>query len=261
MKRLAFALVVATPLSLAAQPVSQKVGHGEINWSDKTVTATGSGAPNLKAANVAVARLGAERAAKMDAFRNILEAVRGVRISGEQSAGAAIDASPELKSKIEGIVRGFKVIDTRYYSDGGVDVVLQGPIDGVLAEALVTGAGSKQGSGAPPADGTTGIIINAKGLGATPALAPRLLDESGGELYAASMVKVDTLRKRGAVAYAKSLDAAGKDERVGGKPLIVKAVRLATAGSSDLVIGAADVGKVKKAEALLGEAKVIIVTD
>ena len=39
--------------------VSQKLSHGEINWSGKTVTATGSGAPSGKEANVAMARLGA----------------------------------------------------------------------------------------------------------------------------------------------------------------------------------------------------------
>src|SRR5262245_10929441 len=66
-------LCVATGQAARAQDVAQEVpGHGKINWTDKTITVTGSGAPNLKAANVAVARLGAERAAKMDAFRNIL---------------------------------------------------------------------------------------------------------------------------------------------------------------------------------------------
>src|SRR5437867_12181386 len=83
--------------------VAQSVGHGKIDWSTKTITATGSGAPNLKAANVAVARLEAERAAKLDALRNILEAVKGVRVTSGQSAGARMDAAAEVRSKIAGV--------------------------------------------------------------------------------------------------------------------------------------------------------------
>src|SRR5690606_36389070 len=71
------ALVAALVLGLGAtahaesdDAVVQKIGHGEVNWSAKTVTATGSGAANLKDASVAVARLNAERAAKLDAYRN-----------------------------------------------------------------------------------------------------------------------------------------------------------------------------------------------
>ncbi len=255
-------MCMALPVAAWAQDaaVSQSVGHGQVNWTQKTVTATGSGAPSLKAANVAQARLGAERAAKLDAFRNVLESLRGVRISGGQSAGSAMDASPELKSKVEGLVQGFKVIDTKYYSDGGVDIIIQGPIDGVVAEAFLGDAGKTAAAGAAE-DGTTGIIINARGLGVTPALAPRLLDEQNNAVYASSMVSVEALRRSGAAAYMKSLDQAGKDARVGQKPAIIKASRLAEAGSSDLVVAAADVEKLRKLKGVLAEGRVIIVVD
>src|SRR5688572_24872778 len=177
--RLGILVVVGAlaPSLAMAQDVAQTVGHGQINWTNKTVTATGSGAPSLKAANVAVARLGAERAAKVEAYRNVLEAVRGVKISGGQSAGQAMDQSPETKAKVEGVIQGFKVIDTKYYSDGGVDVVIQGPIDGVLADLVPNAGKNAAGSGASD-DGSTGLIINAKGAQVAPALAPRLLDET-----------------------------------------------------------------------------------
>ena len=78
---LSMTLTLAPLAAIAEEPakdaVAQSVAHGSIDWTNKTITATGSGAPDLKAANVAVARLGAERAAKADALRNILEAVKG----------------------------------------------------------------------------------------------------------------------------------------------------------------------------------------
>lgn len=260
--------LVAAPVSVLAEEaakdaVAQSVGHGQIDWTNKTITATGSGAPDLKAANVAVARLGAERAAKTDALRNIIEAVKGVRISGAQSAGAAMDSSPELKAKVEGVVRNFKVVDTKYYSDGGVDVVVQVPMDGVLAEALVPQGAAAAATPAPAADtaGPSGVIVNAKGLKVAPALAPRLVDEGGKEIYGPAMVGHDALVQRGVASYAKSLEQATRDARVSGKPLVVKAIRVSQAGSADVVVGAEDAAKLAAAKGVLGMGKVIIVTD
>src|SRR5262245_32069859 len=65
--------------------VVEKLEHGEVNWTEKTVLATGSGAPNTKLQNVAQVRLAAERAAKIDAYRNILETLKGVKITAKTS--------------------------------------------------------------------------------------------------------------------------------------------------------------------------------
>ncbi len=241
--------------------VAQNVGHGKINWSNKTITATGSGAPNLKAGNVAQARLGAERAAKMDALRNVLEAVKGVRISGGESAGGKMDAAPELRSKVEGVVRNFKVLDTKYYSDGGVDVIVEVPLDGVLTETLLPLAGSKAAAARPATNGAaSGVVINAKGLGVAPALAPRVVDDKGKEIYSASVVRREAVKTHGVVGYATSLDAAVKDARVADKPLVVRAQKLGE-GGADLVISSEDGGKLAELAQILAEGKVIVVVD
>ncbi|MBI5510165.1 MAG: LPP20 family lipoprotein [Deltaproteobacteria bacterium] len=237
------------------------VGHGKIDYTAKTVTATGSGAPNLKAGNVAVARLGAERAAKMDALRNILEAVKGVRVSSNKTAGKAMEEQPEVKARVEGIVKDFKVLDTKYYSDGGVDVIVQVPLDGVLTAALLPQSSTAAATPAPDPGGVTGVIVNAKGLGVMPALAPRLLDDAGKEIYSAAIVTKDAVNKHGIAGYTGSLDGAMKDNRVTDKPLIVRAAKLAQAGGSDLVLSADDAAKIAKLAGVLADAKLIIVTD
>lgn len=259
-------LGLATMRTASAAPqdaVGQTVAHGSVDWSGKTVTATGSGAPNLKAANVAVARLGAERAAKLDAFRNILEAVRGVRVTGSESVGQRLDAAPDTKAKVEGALRNFKVLDTKYYSDGGVDVIVQVPLDGVLAAAVLPEASSAVP--AVPADAavpaTTGIIINAKGVSVAPALAPRLFDTGGDEVYGPRHAAQDAISSRGVVAYTKSLDEAMKDARVAGSPLVVKALRPMAPGGADLVIADEDGARLATLPMLLRDARVIIVTD
>lgn len=239
--------------------MSQSIAHGQINWTDKKITVTGSAAPNLKAANAAVARLGAERAAKIDAFRNALEAVRGVRITGKGTAGDLMSSSSRVSSSVEGIVRGFKVIDTKYYSDGAVDLVVQVPL-GDIALALVPDGGGRAPAGG--SDGSwSGVVVNAKGLRVTPALAPQLLDEEGNVVFSASMVARDTLRERGMVAYLKDIKAAKNDARVGSQPLLLRAKRPAEEGSADIVIASSDAAKLATLRMVILKGKVVIVTD
>ena len=150
------------------------------------------------------------------------------------------------------------IADHRGRLDGGVDLIVQVKLSDVT-DALVPDAGAQAGSGS--AGDTTGVIINAKGLKVTPALAPRLIDEKGNEVYTAKHVSKDAIGKNGVCGYVKTVDAANKDPRVTGKPLVLKALRLTEAGSADLVLSEADAAKLTKLGAILGKGNVVIVTD
>lgn len=243
--------------------VTQTTPHGRINWTTKVITVTGTGAPSLKAPNIAVARLGAERSAKLDALHNIVEAVRVLQLTGTQTVGALLDAQVPVKDAVDTLCKGFRTSDTRYFADGGVDITAQLPLDGPLTEALVPGGGKAAPAGA--ANDTTldstGIIINAKGLGANAALAPRIVDDTGHEVYSVVSVSKDALRQHGPTSYTKSLELASKDSRVADKPLIIRAQKLVTAGGADLVIAAADAAKMATLKSVLTQGRVIIVVD
>ena len=252
------ALLLAFPQSQVEAKDSPK--HGEVLWAKNRIRATGSGAPDLKAANVAVARLGAERAAKLDALRNILETTKGVRVSTGKSVGNVLADDKELRTKIEGWVKGFKVIDTRYYSDGGVDLVVEMPIDGVFFDAFLEGkkvAGAKSKEG----DLFTGLIFNAKGLGFEPALAPTVKSESGEVLFDVSLVQDNLIGESGAVGYSATLDKAQKDARSGERPLVVRALRTSSPASSDLVVADKDLEKIKALAGVIQAGKVMVVID
>lgn len=240
----------------------QKIGHGEINWTEQYIIATGSAAPAPNSANVAVARLGAERAAKMDAFRNILEVIKGAQVTAK-STGADEMSNGTIKSKVEGLVKNFKVMDTKYYSDGSVDVIVRVELKGELSDALVPDTKPV----AVPEKGAaknTGLVINAKGLQAVPAMAPRVVDEAGNEVYGVSMVTEQAAKDNGIAGYVKDVDAAQQHNRVKGTPLTVRAIRLASPGKSDLVISNADAEKLRDPNgnmSYLAQGKVIIVID
>lgn len=250
--------------------VVQKLAHGEVNWSTRMVTATGSGAASLKPNQVpAAARLKAERAAQLDALRNIIETLQGVQVTGKRSVGDLM-SNGEIKSKVEGFARGFKVVDTRYYSDGSVDKVVQMPMTNELNETLMSAAvGGKKAkkkislntSGEAKA---SGLIINAKGLGLLPSMAPRLVDEAGKEVYGTAVVAADAVAEGGLAGYAKDIEQAKADARTGEKPVVIKALRLAKNSKTDLVLSSADAENLRAPDTnlkFLTEGRVIIVVD
>ncbi len=247
---------------LALAPTAGAMPGAGIDWEKRVVVAHGQGAPDLNAPNPAAARIGAERAAELDAFRNLLEALGGVKVEGGRTAANLMAKDDALKASVEGVLREFTVVERHYFSDGGVELVVSMPLDGRVAALLVPAAGGARAE-APRGkeDVGSGLVVVARGLAVTPALAPRLLDPSGRELYGPGFVQVQSLRSNGIAGYLHDLAAAEKSARVGGKPLTVHAIE---AHGSDLVLSAADAKRLADPAANLGflaEGKVIIVVD
>ena len=102
------------------------VGSGEINWSQGVILAKGSGAPPKEARNIAQARLMAERAAIVDAKRNLMEVLKGVWVDSNTLVEKFIIQNDEIRLKAEGIIQGAVEIRNmrRYLSDGGIEVTM-----------------------------------------------------------------------------------------------------------------------------------------
>jgi len=247
----------------SSDQVIETIGQGEVNWTDNIIRATGSGAPNPSAPNPAVARLGAERAAKSDALRNLLETVKGVRVDSETTVVNAMTQSDLIHSSIQGFIRGARVIDKKYSSDGGVEVVIEMPIAGEFADALLPATG-----GLPvPSSGNpvyTGLIIDTKGLELHPAMSPKVLDEEGREVYGSAYVSREFAIKQGIVGYAKDIDSARQNERVTDNPIIVKGIKAEGAGNSNVVIKNSDANMLRDSSknlSFLSQCRVLLVVD
>jgi hypothetical protein len=245
---------LALAAAVAALPLAARAEAGAVDWQRKVVKCSGSGAANLRdaAGNPAVARIGAEKAAKLDALRSCMEALKGVQLQSGQTVGGALQSDAALTGKVEGLVRGFKVVGKpRYFSDGGVELDVEVPLEGALSDALLP---------KPDPAAFTSLVVDARGQKVVPALAPRVVDESGKELYGPASLG-DAGRKAGAAAYARDLDAAraALKERVGERPAVLRAVRVQ---GSDLVVSAADAAILSgKNLAFLAEGKVVILAD
>jgi hypothetical protein len=230
------------------------------------VKCTGSGAANLKDSdgNPAVARIGAEKAARLDALRNCLSALRGVQLDSGRTVGGALEPDAALSGHVQGLLRGFRVVGKpRYYSDGGVELDVEVPLEGALSEALLPRPAEVSGAPAQAAapGGPTSLVLDARGKKLVPALAPRVRDEAGLEVYGPRWLGEQGRRAGGTAAYAKDLDSARRSlgDRLGDRPLVLKASRVE---GSDVVISSADAARLSASgPAFLAQGKVVILAD
>ena len=260
MKRFVWAIVLV-PLIVVAQGKDQKpepkAPQPGVNWAGQVVKATGQGAPDLKAQNPAQARLGAERAALTDAFRNLLAQVKGVSVDGTRKMGDLMEKD-EVRTRVEGLVRGYKITNKRYFSDSGVEVEIEVPL-ALLADVVDPDATQVvQPTKPPEADkSNTGLVIDARGLKVVPSLMPRLLDEGGKAVYSIDFLSSDARKQSAVAAYVQSIDDAQKSQKAGEKPLVLKAAK---ATGADLQLAPEDAKKLAALNtSFLADGKVVIV--
>ncbi|MGA2330128.1 MAG: hypothetical protein ABSG75_00050 [Syntrophales bacterium] len=252
------------------QIVEQMGDKGKINWSEGYIEAVGIGAPPERYVGKPQARPMALRAAKVDAYRNLLETTKGVRIDSTTVVKDFTVESDVINAAVEGLVRGAKVVNQDYLSDGTVEVTLRMPMAGGFAQVIIPKALEKKPEAAPPAppapagDVFTGMVVDARGLQARPAMAPKVLDENGKEVYGSMNVDKEFAVQQGMSGYARDLTAAQSNPRVTNNPVSVKGVKTEGPGKSDIVISNADADKIRGAAdnmTFLKKCRVMIVLD
>ncbi len=248
-------------------------GSGCIDWANRIIYSKGIGAPNPEMPEAAQ-RPGAIRAAQQIALRNALETIKGIFLNSNTTVENFMTKSDVIQSKVSGFVRGFEQKGKeRYMSDGSVEVTMAIPLDGIggINDQLLSGLiGAKptitafEGNKASKATVFTGLIIDCRGLKVKPALAPKIIDEEGREVYGSAYVTREWAIKYGIVGYSKDVKAAAKLDRVGKTPGQIKAVKAQGDNATDVVISSADAADVRSAAQnlkFLSECRVILVVD
>jgi len=86
----------------------------------------------------------------------------------------------------------------------------------------------------------TGLIVDAARLNVKPAMAPKIIDESGKEIYGTGYVSRKYAIQQGIVGYSKNVEKAKQNERVANKALVVKGIKTVGANNADIVISTHD---------------------
>ena len=270
MKKLISLSFLLVSLSFAQGVVTQ-LDKGSVNYSEQTISAIGIGFVPQNAINAGQARRLALRIAKQDALRQLIEIVNGVTLTSETTmSGAMVD--DVINTKVRGFIRGARQNgDPKYLSDTSVEVEYSVPMSGIsdiiLPPLTLPVAAPGEAAAAPTspnAGGITGVIIDARGLKARPAMAPRILDQNGNAVYGPGTYSREYAVTNGVAGYSKSLEAAQKDARVMGNPLIIKGVATAGTNRTDITVSNADVSKIDSANrsySVLKDCRVLILLD
>lgn len=259
-------LIVFLVTNTSAQLLQEIEGAGEIDWSVQVIKCTGIGGVNPDVPESA-RRAGAIRAATLDALRNILETVKGVYIDAQTTVENAITASDVIYSRVEGVCKAFKIVDTRYMSDGSVEVDVEMSIRGVLADIFLpqeTGGGTALTAEGIKGKVFTGLVVNATGLEVQPAMSPKIINEDSVEVYGTGFVSREYAIEQGVVGYAKDVASAKKEDRVTDKPAVIKGIAATGPNKTDVVISNKDamlLHSMSENLSFMDKCRVIIVVD
>lgn len=247
--------------AVADDTLIQVFGKGRINWSTCTATAKGIGThgdtletpPPAAPPDV----LGA---ARINAQANLRETVGIIRINADSRVADRMDQSPDFFNGLTSLVNNAAITHQEYFSDGTVEIEITMTLSGGFAQFVLpeeirqvdsitaTTKVVQRPESVSSEDGAspyTGLIIDAAGIGAEPSLVPLVVDESGETVYGPAFVSREFAVSRGMSGFAATMAAARSDKRVGGRPMIVKAIRTHLTGSTDLVISNTDAARLR----------------
>ena len=257
--------------------------NGYINWTTGIVQAKGVGAPLKKSSdNSSISNMKVLSDAKNDARHNMMKTIKSVRINSVKKARNYATINNSVAKQLEEIILKAKENEKirKYLSDGTVEVYLRLSLYGGFAQLFLpqeirqiesikqVAIEGKTSSSSPSKTSNlknyTGLVVDATGISVNPAMAPRLLDEDGKEVYGATFASREFAVQKGMSGYSKDIKTAKTCPRVGTNPLSVKGLRTTGLGNCDIVISNADASILRNSSehlAFLKKCLVIIVLD
>jgi hypothetical protein len=115
----------------ASGSTSKASAPSKPEWAEQYVRSTGSGVPPSNVTDPEQARLLAERAAEIDAKRNLIEKIHGIRIDSSTYVRDYVTQHDEVDARLNALLRGAQRVDTRYLEGGLIEVDIEAPLDGV----------------------------------------------------------------------------------------------------------------------------------
>lgn len=129
-------LFCVLPIGASAEEYVEWVGaNSGVNWSSGRIQAEGAGVgpDNMQPG---MARMMACRAAVLDAQRNLLESIKGVRVEGATVVANMMVESDIINTSVSGLLKGAQVVKRDPQSDGSCLVQMTAPLGGQFTTAV-----------------------------------------------------------------------------------------------------------------------------
>ena len=246
------ALAEAQNTTVAVNVQVQQETKSAVNWTkgaEADITATGVGLSREAGPRGAAL---ARRAAIVDAYRYLAEAIEGVQVDADTVMQDLVIQSDTVRTRVSALIRGAKIVEEHANADGSYSVTMSIPMYGsgsvaaiaipeikknVVPEALPTvnlkeTVLPKQEVKAVKSTAFTGVIVDASGLGLEATFSPVIYDENGRGIYGMKNINPDFAISKGMVEYATNCDQAVANSRAGARPLVVKAVAVTGGNNS-----------------------------
>ncbi|MFH0728246.1 MAG: hypothetical protein V2B19_18140 [Pseudomonadota bacterium] len=247
------------------QQLVNQLASGTISWSKGVVETKGTA---LQLKNVQGSREGRSKAIK-DAIdvsrRNLFNILQEIPINADTKISQVVANSGELANRLKAIVKEATVTRRQYLPGGMVEVTLQMSLHGGFAQLMLPSEIKKIETVRPIRANKasedslslneserdcvpkcyTGMVVDARGTQFAPALAPRIVDENGDEVFGAAFASREFAVQRGVVGYASDMGKALKNPRVTDHPMTIKGLTTKGRGRCEIIVSVSDANRLR----------------
>jgi hypothetical protein len=257
--------------------ISEPFDNGRIDWSNGTVWAEGSYAPKTRGERPSSpeAREHYVNRAVGSAKANLSTILRKLTIHGKTTGGDVMGNNREILAQVDLMFLSTPVTGKRFLTDGSVEVTVNFPLRGAFSQLILPREirqidpikplfPTRNPEEAPTRTSYTGLIVDARGVEVWPGLAPRVVTESGEEVYGPTIVSREYAVQRGVAVYESTLTHAGRGLFAGENPLVVTGIGTTALARTDIVISSQDAARIRSDAAhttFLSQCRVVIVLD
>lgn len=270
----------------------QKYDNGAVNWLTGTVTARGESLSTGLAVSSRQDRLKTIRTATIDARKNLLEILNKIPVTDNVRIQNILHEDEDVMQFVRGDMQNSRIASVDFTADGFATVTVSITLRGVFLEKLIGNHVSFHRVSDNPYSAAnavaesiekavqpksqvefsetdavspvtyTGLLIDARDVGISPAITVTIADEEGHVLYSPRVVNRDVALKNGMVEYAGTWEEAIASKRSSSTPLVVKAISVEGQAHSNIVISdeqALLLKQINNAHKFLEEGRVVVV--
>jgi hypothetical protein len=235
-----------------------------VNWVDEYIEVMAGGtADPRETINMAHAVSVSRKTARHLAYEKLAETIRGINITSDAVYDRELMTDSNLRTGVNALVSGAKVVGERdiQLADGSVwaevriGIHITGPNSLMQKTAPWLAKYETPSSSHTPPSGSasasqvgraTGLVVDAGGLGVRPAMVAKIYSADGSIVYGPQNLTQEYLARFGQVGYSRSVSEARSLKRVGGRPLVVKALEAKGDYKSDVVVSVEDAARIRR---------------